>query len=136
MEDKEKQDTQTRDILTDNEAKHEPQPATESFSNTTTNNLSFDSFGNAQNSQTPRKEYENIREYAQDLHSWLWQYRMIQAMGSFQSHMVANMNHNARIQQQPASSSTPTNFTHFTNHTPGGLGVGHPVHSHSGGNIY
>ncbi|XP_060589351.1 protein FAM8A1-like [Ruditapes philippinarum] len=40
-------------------------------------------------------QYKNAREYAQVLHCWLWQYRMLAAFSTFQSQMISSVAQNA-----------------------------------------
>lgn len=68
-----------------------------------TNNFSpFLNKGISGNCQNPSVNYKNLRDYAHVLQSWIWQYRMQQAFGAFQSHMLLNLQQfqtSARFQQ-------------------------------------
>lgn len=85
---------------------------------------SFNGAGFGQAPQGPAKDYKNIREYARDLQCWLWQYRMLQVVGSIQSQMFANMHH-ARLQQ---TSSTTANSA-FSPGVNSSVRTGQPAHA-------
>ena len=68
-----------------------------SFQNEGTNSLSPEN----------QKNYKNAREYAQDLQSWLWQYRMWSSFCAFQSQVLASL--------------PPPTFTQTTNSSPQGF---------------
>lgn len=56
----------------------------------------------------PETQYKNVREYAQAVQCWLWQYRMFTAFATLQSHMLASVSRNASYLQNASSSRIPS----------------------------
>ena len=58
------------------------------------------------------QEYQNVREYAQAVQSWLWHYRMIQAFGLVQSQIMSSMHQSLSLHHHRSPSNVNTTNGH------------------------